>query len=112
MCVIPEFLHNILKYDIKNNQYMENKDLSVFVDKILDDHNGVQIDTMFNHEEPNEDLKCTFISFLISKCIIRYAPGYSSGSNIYKFSKPGRDIMKDNAKRIAFIEEFMKFYNT
>ena len=91
---------------------MENKDLSVFVDEILDDRNGVQPDSIFGDEKPDEDLKCTFISFLISRCIIRYAPRYPSGSNIYKFSKPGRDIMKDNAKRIAFIEEFIRFYNT
>ena len=91
---------------------MENKDLSVFVDEILDDRNGVQPDSIFGDEKPDEDLKCTFISFLISRCIIRCAPRYPSESNIYKFSKPGRDIMKDNVKRIAFIEEFMRFYNT
>ena len=90
---------------------MENKDLSVFVDELLNDRNGVHPDSIFASDEPNEDLKCTFISFLISRCIIRYAPGYTSGSIVYKFSKPGRDIMKDNIKRIAFIEEFMRFYN-
>ena len=90
---------------------MENKDLSIFVDELLNGRNGVHPDSIFAYEEPNEDLKCTFIGFLISKCIIRYAPRYISGSIVYKFSKPGRDIMKDNIKRIAFIEEFMRFYN-
>lgn len=102
----------MLKYSIKDIGYMEAKDLSAFVDEILDDHNGVQFDSIFYNEKPNEDLKCTFMSFLVSKCILRYAPRYTGGSNIYKFSKPGRDIMENNIKRMVFIEEFMKFYNT
>ena len=89
---------------------MDSEILSGFIDDILDDDNGVQLDASFDANDPHEDLKCTFFSFLISRCILRYAPGYASGSE-YKFSKPGRAIMGNNAKRIEFIDGFLTFYS-
>ena len=88
---------------------MNTELLRRFVDDILDDHNGVQPNTIFETRDPHEDLKCTFLSFLVSRCILRLAPGYMGG-NVYKFSKPGRVIMGDDVKRTAFIEEFLVFY--
>ena len=88
---------------------MDSEILSGFVDDILDGHT-VQPFSIFYTKAPHEDLKCTFFSYLVSQCILRYAPK-QIGDSVYKFSKPGRAIMENNAKRIEFIDGFLTFYS-
>ena len=79
---------------------------------MLLDGNSVDPYAIFSNNDygDQEDMMCSFFSFLVSKCIIRYAPRYT-GSDVYLFSNPGRAIMNDKIKRTAFIEEFEKFYD-
>lgn len=58
----------------------------------------------------DDDLICTFYSFLIVRTIIRIAPGYA-GSDVYYFSKPGRSIMENKIIRNEFIVGFLQFYD-
>ena len=88
---------------------MDSEILSGFVDDILDVR-YVQPFSIFHAETTHEDLKCTFFSYLVSQCILRYAPR-QTGNGVYKFSKPGRAIMENNAKRIEFIDGFLTFYS-
>lgn len=85
--------------------------LNTLVKEWLQQRN-LQHQTLFrNINSENEiDLKTTFFQFLISRCIIRYAVNPDS-YGIYKFSEPGKKIMEDENKRLAFISEFLVFYN-
>lgn len=58
-----------------------------------------------------EDILLCFVGFLVSKCLVRSAPNYRDYGMVV-FSKPGRSILKNSAKRMAFVEEFMNFYNS
>ncbi len=79
-----------------------------FIENLLTRPN-IQLQIIEWHKD--EDKLCTFLQFMISRCIIRFAPNYLSGG-VYVFSNPGRIIMEDKIKRQAFIEEFEKFYNS
>ncbi len=89
---------------------MNTETLDNFIDVILE-KNSVQPYAIFSDKNyGNEDMVCSFFSFLVSKCILRCAPRYID-NGVYVFSNPGRIIMQDKAKRTSFIEEFMKFYD-
>ena len=67
---------------------------------------------MFDHMKRSDedgDFVLTFFQYLISRCIIRHAPGYSD-YGIYAFSVPGRRLMSNDASRAALIGEFMGIY--
>ncbi len=86
------------------------------VEKFLIDLNEkdfIQPNNLFNSRkykfEDEEDLLCTFFSYLQSKCLIRFSPN-PLVSNNFKLSKVGKEIIEDKDKRIVFVEEFLKFY--
>ena len=81
------------------------------MDRILEKNKVDPYTVLADYVNKNEDEICCFFGFLVSKCVLRYAPGSISDSIKYKFSNPGRVIMEDRTRRTAFIEEFMKFYN-
>ena len=90
---------------------MSNERLDALVDEMLNLQNPVQPHLLFREYKRREhDLESTFFGFLISRCILRYAIEYDS-YGIFKFSKPGREIMEDKNKRAAFVETFLQFYN-
>ena len=90
---------------------MKKENLNDFIDMILE-QNSVQPYAIFSNNDygDQEDMMCSFFSFLVSKCIIRYAPRYIN-YGVYLFSNPGRQIMKNKSKRENFIEDFLKFYD-
>lgn len=80
-----------------------------FVDELLDSSQMSVSATLDSKGYRDNDLICTFFSYLIGKSILRLAPGYSS-ENVYYFSKPGKSQMSDEIKRDNIIGEFLKFY--
>ena len=92
---------------------MTNKEkLNDFLDEILA-YQKVQPSLFFQDKRKygdQEDMMCSFLSFLISRCILRYAPRCMTEGAPYIFSNPGRIIVQDKIKRTAFIEEFLNFY--
>lgn len=88
---------------------MSQKELGEFIDMLLTEKSFDPEDIFKNEYKDNEDLMCSFFTFLVSKCIIRYAPKMDR-SGVYTFSKPGRVIIENDKKRTKFIKEFIKFY--
>ena len=90
---------------------MSNERLDALIDEMLNLQDSVQPRSLFyEYKEREHDLESTFFGFLISRCILRPAIEYDS-YGIFKFSKPGREIMEDKNKRAAFVETFLQFYN-
>ena len=85
--------------------------INTLIDKMLSKENVQCRAFFYDYDKDKYDLEFTFFSFLISRCILRYANEYQE-YGIFKFSNPGREIMKDKNKRTAFVEEFLNFYNT
>lgn len=57
-----------------------------------------------------EDMLLCFTGFLVSKCLLRHCPNQRE-YGIFVFSNPGRHILENDVRRMAFVEEFMNFYN-
>ena len=86
--------------------------LSDFIDMILEQNSVLPYSIFFDNDYgDDEDMVCSFFSFLVSRCIIRYAPRYIN-HGVYVFSNPGRIIMKDKKKRNSFLKDFMEFYDS
>lgn len=85
--------------------------INEFIDFLLAE-NSVQIRALSDYDiGGQEDMLCCFTGFLVSKCLLRHAPSYRE-NGIFVFSKPGRSILENSAKRTAFVEEFMNFYES
>lgn len=85
--------------------------INEFIDLLLAER-SVQFPALRNYNLGNqEDMLCCFVGFLVSKCLLRYAPSYGE-YGIFVFSMPGRSILENNARRAAFVEEFMNFYES
>ena len=86
---------------------MSKGKINKLIDDMLQKEHHFGIDSFCRRDD---DLKATCFSFLVSKCILRLSITTSNNS-VYVFSKPGREIMEDDSKRLAFVEEFLKFYD-
>ena len=87
---------------------MSVEKIDALINAMLESRN-IQPRQLFDGGDRKDDLTLTFYSFLISRCIIRYAHGYDN-YGIFEFSKPGRKTMENKIRRRAFVEEFLKFY--
>ena len=85
---------------------MSRERINKLIDAMLQKRRFFNIDSLCSKED---DLESTCFSFLISRCILRLFVGIDGGI-AYTFSKPGREIMDNDVKRSAFVEEFLKFY--
>ena len=85
---------------------MSRERINKLIDAMLQKGRFFNIDSLCSKED---DLESTCFSFLISRCILRLFVG-RDGWVAYTFSKPGREIMENDVKRSAFVEEFLKFY--
>ena len=90
---------------------MHKEKTDVLIEKMLLSSHNIQLASLFADYDKEDDLIFTFFSFLISRCIIRYAHGYQK-YGIFEFSNPGRKIMKNKNQRMAFVEEFVNFYES
>ena len=88
------------------NINMSKEKINKLIDDMLQQRHHFGIDSFCMGDD---DLKATCFSFLVSKCILRLSITMNN-NNVYVFSKPGREIMEDDSKRLAFVEEFLKFY--
>ena len=75
---------------------MSKEKLDNFIDMILD-QNSVQPHTIFFKWLWRSERHDVQFSFLVSRCIIRYAPKYTD-DGAYLFSNPGHAIIKDKTK--------------
>ena len=85
---------------------MSRERINKLIDAMLQKEYHFNIGSFCSKED---DLESTCFSFLISRCILRLFVGIDS-MLAYTFSKPGREIMENDVKRSAFVEEFLKFY--
>lgn len=84
------------------------EEIMKFVTQLFDT-NQISIQFLESSGYRDNDLICTFFSFLISKCFLRLATGYMS-SDIYVITKPAKSILSNEISRDIFINEFLKFY--
>lgn len=89
-------------------QYGQMPTIDEFIDSLLTE-DIIDIATLYRNLGDQEDMLLCFAGFLVSKCLLRQAPNYRD-YGIFVFSKPGRSILKNSARRRAFVEEFTNFY--
>lgn len=83
------------------------EEIKKFVTELFDT-NQISIQFLENSGYRDNDLICTFFSYLISKCFLRLATGYMT-TDVYVLTKPAKSILKNEISRDVFINEFLKF---
>lgn len=85
------------------------EEIKKFVAQLFDT-NQISLQFLENNGYKDNDLICTFFSYLISKCFLRLETGYMT-NNVYVLTKPAKSILKNEISRDVFINEFSKFMN-
>ncbi len=89
---------------------MDKDSVFNFIDKILKKDSIQPLDLFWGkYEGDEEDLLCTFFTYLMSNCVIRY-DSKSMEYGMYKFSKPGKEILENKQKRDIFVLNFLRLY--
>lgn len=91
-------------------QHEQMTAIDKFIDSLLTKGN-FELGSLAYNLGDQEDLLLCFVGFLVSKCLLRQAANHRP-YGVVVFSKPGRNILENSAKRKAFVDEFMNFYES